>query len=192
MLFHGPFLEGVSAGKFSLAFRRWTHARVKPGTRLRTQVGVLEVLDVTEIHDSEIADRDARLAGYENRTALLADLSDQPGRQLYRVKLKYAGADERISLRENAKLSADDFAAIHKKLLGYERAGAWTRQVLELIAENEARRAPALAKIMNMETLLFKRRVRQLKELGLTESLGVGYRISPRGKTYLKLLKKQA
>jgi hypothetical protein len=34
----------------------------------------------------------------------------------------------------------------------------------------------------------FKRRVRQLKELGLTESLEVGYRLSPRGRTVLARL----
>jgi hypothetical protein len=35
---------------------------------------------------------------------------------------------------------------------------------------------------------LFKRRVRQLKELGLTESLDVGYRLSPRGRSVLDRL----
>ncbi len=35
------------------------------------------------------------------------------------------------------------------------------------------------------DTLPFKRDVRKLKELGLTESLAVGYRISPRGRAYL-------
>jgi hypothetical protein len=34
----------------------------------------------------------------------------------------------------------------------------------------------------------FKRRVRRLKELGLTESLPVGYRVSPRGEAVLGLL----
>ena len=34
----------------------------------------------------------------------------------------------------------------------------------------------------------FKRRVRQLKELGLTESLEVGYRLSPRGRAVLDRL----
>ena len=32
--------------------------------------------------------------------------------------------------------------------------------------------------------LPFKRNVRKLKELGLTESLEVGYRLSPRGEAY--------
>ena len=31
---------------------------------------------------------------------------------------------------------------------------------------------------------MFKRDVRKLKELGLTESLPVGYRLSPRGRAY--------
>jgi ribosomal protein S19E (S16A) len=39
-----------------------------------------------------------------------------------------------------------------------------------------------------METLRFKARVRQLKELGLTESLDVGYRLSPRGRALLRRL----
>jgi len=36
-----------------------------------------------------------------------------------------------------------------------------------------------------MERDPFKIRVRRLKELGLTESLEVGYRVSPRGRAYL-------
>ena len=36
------------------------------------------------------------------------------------------------------------------------------------------------------ETRPFKADVRKLKELGLTESLPVGYRLSPRGERYLE------
>ena len=46
-------------------------------------------------------------------------------------------------------------------------------------------RAPDLAASLGRETLPFKRDVRKLKELGLTESLEVGYRLSPRGRAYL-------
>ena len=48
-------------------------------------------------------------------------------------------------------------------------------------------RAPDLAASLGRETLPFKRDVRKLKELGLTESLEVGYRLSPRGRAYLGL-----
>jgi predicted transcriptional regulator len=54
-----------------------------------------------------------------------------------------------------------------------------------MIATNEAVRAPDLAARVGLDTPRFKRRVRQLKGLGLTISLDVGYRISPRGKSFL-------
>ena len=41
---------------------------------------------------------------------------------------------------------------------------------------------------MDRERLAFKRDVRKLKELGLTESLDVGYRLSPRGRAVLDRL----
>jgi ribosomal protein S19E (S16A) len=46
--------------------------------------------------------------------------------------------------------------------------------------------AARLAKSLGMETSLFKPRVRQLKQLGLTESLEIGYRLSPRGQAFLR------
>ena len=57
--------------------------------------------------------------------------------------------------------------------------------VLELIAARPAVRAPDLAASLGRETAPFKNDVRKLKELGLTESLQVGYRLSPRGIAYL-------
>ena len=41
-----------------------------------------------------------------------------------------------------------------------------------------------------MERLRFKERVRRLKALGLTESLEVGYRLSPRGQAFLDELRR--
>ncbi|MFD7005114.1 hypothetical protein [Rhodococcus jostii] len=53
------------------------------------------------------------------------------------------------------------------------------------VADNPGRRAPDLAASLGRETEPFKRDVRKLKNLGLTHSLDVGYRISPRGAAYL-------
>jgi hypothetical protein len=58
--------------------------------------------------------------------------------------------------------------------------------VLRLIAANPGRRAPDLARRRGLDTRPFKIDVRTLKALGLTESLAVGYRLSPRGRAYLK------
>ena len=45
--------------------------------------------------------------------------------------------------------------------------------------------ARELARRIDEDVRLFERRVRRLKELGLTESLEVGYRLSPRGRALL-------
>ncbi len=57
--------------------------------------------------------------------------------------------------------------------------------MLRLIADRPGVRAPDLAASTGRETAPFKVDVRKLKELGLTESLQVGYRISPRGRAVL-------
>ena len=60
--------------------------------------------------------------------------------------------------------------------------------MLALIADRPAVRAPDLAASLGRDTVTFKRDIRKLKELGLTESLEVGYRISPRGAALLAVL----
>ena len=57
--------------------------------------------------------------------------------------------------------------------------------MLEVIAARPATRAADLAEQFGRETLPFKTDVRKLKNLGLTESLEVGYRLSPRGTAFL-------
>jgi hypothetical protein len=60
--------------------------------------------------------------------------------------------------------------------------------VLQLIHDKPAVRAGDLCSEVNMERLPFKANVRKLKALGLTESLGVGYRLSPRGEALLSFV----
>jgi hypothetical protein len=78
-------------------------------------------------------------------------------------------------------------AAIAKRLARMDagKRGPWTRRTLELIRDNPETRAGDLAAREGMEKLPWKADVRRLKELGLTESLPVGYRLSPRGRAYL-------
>jgi hypothetical protein len=63
--------------------------------------------------------------------------------------------------------------------------GPWTRETLALIAGNPGVRAEDLAASVGREKMPFKLDVRKLKEMGLTESLRVGYRLSPRGESLL-------
>ena len=63
--------------------------------------------------------------------------------------------------------------------------GAWTATTLRLIDKYPARRAPDLAASQRRDPLVFTRDVLRLKQLGLTENLEVGYRLSPRGRAIL-------
>ena len=57
--------------------------------------------------------------------------------------------------------------------------------MLTLIAAHPGVRAGDLADRLGRERLDFKADVRKLKALGLTESLTVGYQLSPRGRAWL-------
>jgi hypothetical protein len=63
--------------------------------------------------------------------------------------------------------------------------GPWTLKTLEIIRAHPGLRAADLCRLVGFERLPFKVNVRKLKALGLTESLEVGYRLSPRGAAFL-------
>jgi hypothetical protein len=162
---------------------------VKVGGRQTTPAGVLAIDDVDEIGERDITDDDARRAGFADRADVLAELAGREG-QLYRIGFHLAGEDPRIVLRERAELSDDEVAELTRRLARLDGAsthGPWTDAVLRLIAARPGVRAGDLAESLGRERLPFKADVRKLKALGLTESLEVGYRLSPRGKAFLHL-----
>jgi hypothetical protein len=180
-----PVLDAIAAGTITLAFRRWDRPRVRVGGTQRTPIGVLEFTAVDPVEAADLTVDDARAAGFADLAAL--QRAQRGDGQLYRVGLRLAGPDPRVALRAKRRMSQADRAEIDTRLARMDRAspnGPWTAAVLELIAENPGVRAPDLAARMGRETLPFKRDVRKLKELGLTESLEVGYRLSPRGRAY--------
>ena len=191
MLLKRETLEGIAEGRITLAFRRWKRPTVHAGGELRTAIGVLGIDVVDAIDEGDITDDDARAAGYPTRDALLAELNRRPEGDLYRVALHLAGDDPRTALREQDALDAEAVAAIAARLARFDRSsrhGPWTETVLRLIADSPGVRAPDLAASLGRDTQPFKRDVRKLKELGLTESLEVGYRLSPRGRAWLATL----
>lgn len=178
MLFRQDALDRIRDGRVSVVFRRWRQARVRAGSRLRTMIGLVEVRSVTAVAD--VTDDDAARAGYDSAEALRADIPGDADRQLFRIEVGFAGADPRIELRERTDSSEEDLKRLARMDAG--RRGPWTGRVLALIAERPAVRAGDLyADAGYPDMLSFKRDVRRLKELGLTESLPVGYRLSPRG-----------
>ena len=188
MLIRPAELAAMRDGTVDLAFRRWDRPRLLVGTRMRTSVGLLEVLSVEKVAARSITAAEARRAGAASRRELFDQLGGRTERPIYRVELRFAGADPRAALRTQDELSDADREMLRARLARLDEAsrhGPWTRQALEMIARRPAVRAPDLAADFGLETVVFKRDIRKLKEFGLTESLDVGYRLSPRGEAFL-------
>ncbi len=210
MLLRRDVADAIAAGQIDMQFRLWRKPTVKAGGRLRTVVGELMILGVEEIDLSDqtsVTADDARRAGFasveEVRLSLVPRAAGPPKQKQatalsrtarpdetsrpYRVTLRFEGADSRMALREDIEPTA--IASLIDRLDamdGRSSRGAWTRRTLELISIWPGRRAPELAEMEGRETVAFKNDVRNLKELGLTISLPVGYELSPRGRAVLR------
>ena len=189
MILPAPVRARVFAGEVTVAVRRWKRPTVRPGGTLRTPSGVLAIDSVERVRLPDLTPAIAHEAGYPSLKALVASLA--PTRNLlYLVRFHPGGPDPRVALRERSDITAAERADLDRRLDGFDERsprGPWTRQTLRTIADRPAVRAPDLAAAAGEETKRYKTDVRKLKELGLTESLEVGYRLSPRGRAYLSL-----
>jgi hypothetical protein len=188
MLFRQKFLDGIRGGSITLAFRRWRRPSVRAGGTLLTPVGQLDITAVDEVAIARISEADARRAGYESRQELLAELRSRDEGTIYRIELGALRADPRVALRRTAALPADERDTIERRLQRLDaRAadGPWTARTLDVIRTHPGVRAGDLCRLLGQEKLPFKTNVRKLKALGLTESLEVGYRLSPRGVAFV-------
>jgi hypothetical protein len=183
-------LDGVVSGEVDLAFRRWTRPMHVVGGSQRTAVGVIAFDEVDVVAPADITEDEARRAGTDLAT-LLDVLSRRDG-DVYRVRLRFAGADERVALRERSRLGPRqraELVATLDRMDARSHGGPWTRQFLELIEARPGELAEDIAASIGRTKRPFKADVRRLKELGLTESLRVGYRLSPRGRAVLRHLR---
>lgn len=190
LLFKKAYWEGLSSGAITLTFRRWQKPHVKAGGRYRCHpIGVLEVDAVSLVKAASLTTKDAKRAGFESRDALVAYLGElgplDDDTEIYRVELHHGGDGDRVQLALEDGLTAEDVAAIRKKLARMDEDEAWTMQTLALIEKHPRIAASKLAAKLDRETAPFKVDVRKLKKLGLTQSFEVGYEVSPRGRAYL-------
>jgi hypothetical protein len=188
MLFRPDVLAAIADGRVDLAFRRWDRPRVKPGGRQRTAIGVIAFDAVEAVSRSRLTVADARRAGLASRADLLRFVSQRQTGTIFRIHLRLHGPDPRVALRSTLpdKASIEEVLVRLARLDRASRHGPWTQSVLEAIRDRPAVRAADLAVTFGRERLAFKSEVRRLKELGLTESLEVGYRLSPRGEAVLE------
>ena len=156
---------------------------------------MVEVESVDMVEPSSVDVAQAREAGYASVGELLASLRGDPALPLYRVRLRRIdGPDPRDELAHVTRLTEADVAAITARLARMDSSssrGPWTGAVLALIADRPGVVSTVLAEAMGWERQDFKLHVRRLKELGLTLSLDVGYRLSPRGESYVDNLRTQ-
>lgn len=199
MLFEPRLRAGIHDGTISVAYRRWKRPQVKVGGRYRvgsdrirsmTAFDFIEVDAVDQITARDIDDADALLAGYHSAEVARSDVGASGADPLYRLAFrKVAMADPRAELASSVALSSDDVADIDARLDRMDRSatpGPWTREVLREISRRPEVRAKDLESCSRWPDLAtFKVHVRKLKNLGLTLSLPVGYRLSPRGEEYL-------
>jgi hypothetical protein len=179
MLFKERFWAGLRDGSLSVAYRRWKRPSVKAGGTLVSPGGQLAIDSVEPIDDAVIDDDAAQAAGYTDRKELFGNIRGDG--QLYRIRFHRLGDDPRVALRQRAELTEPE----SEKVAALFDRNDWAVPYLRLIEELPGIVSTELADRSGVERLVFKQRVRRLKALGLTESLEVGYRLSPRGRRVL-------
>lgn len=184
MLLSQKTLDAIVKGEVDRVYRRWKRPTVVVGTLQRTSHGLVEVVGLRQVSENEII---APAAGFSSAEEVLDGIRPpEPGRDLYEVRVRWAGDDHRLALRESTDLDDEVMKEVESVVASIGRRGGPTGvELLQLIAGKPETLAQELADELGVERDVLKRRIRQLKEIGLTESLRIGYRLSPRGEAYL-------
>ena len=189
MIFKLSHLEGIKAGKITLAFRKWKKPTVRKGSLIKTEIAVVEIVDVCEAQLHDISNSYAVNAGFDILKNLIKAIDSVQDGTLYKIKVRYYSEDPRIALREHTAVPEHDFQLLKKKLErldNHSTMGPWTLTVLKAIGDNPKLRAADLAKKLDMQKDELKINIRKLKNLGITISHEVGYTISPLGEFFLR------
>jgi hypothetical protein len=183
-------LAQIADGSVTLAFRRWKRPTVRAGGSLLTSIGQLSIASVDIVNVPDITAAEAACAGADDLPSLVEALDSRSEGDVYRVRLRFAGPDPRIAMRADIPFGAEAEKIVTKlrRMDARSAGGPWTKTVLNLIRDQPGRRAGDLADLLGMEKAPFKVDVRKLKGLGLTESMKIGYRLSPRGEAVFEQL----
>ena len=192
---------GVRDGTVRYAFRLWERPRVKVGSTQLTSAGIVAFDAVDEVVDlAVLTDQDAHAAGMPDAAELRRRLTPgqvqrgprggRGGDRAFRVTLRFVGEDPRLALREEVPDPSElaELTAAMERLDRGRRSGPWTTEILTWIRDHPGVVSTELAALLGRELVPMKADIRRLKALGLTISLRVGYRLSPRGEVYLASL----
>lgn len=155
----------VADGSITVTYRAWKRPQVKVGGRYRVGPTTVEVTALTQV----------------SRTTVPGDALGRLGDAdpVWRVDFHLVEPGVRPAL------SAEELTQRLDRLDAASTHGPWTRATLQLIRDHPGVVSTALAARVERERFAFKADVRKLKALGLTESLEVGYRLSPLGEAHL-------
>lgn len=157
---------GVADGSITVTYRAWSRPMVKVGGRYVVGEATVEVTALGRVPAATVPAADR---------ARLGDADPVWKVDFTRVEPVPKRIFSRDELR--ARLARLDRASTH---------GPWTWATLRLIGEQPGVVSTTLAAQVDRERFAFKADVRKLKALGLTESLDVGYRLSPTGIALLR------
>lgn len=155
----------VADGTLTVTYRAWKRPQVKVGGHYRIGPTTVEVSAI------DLVPRSTVLAEH------LAWLGDAD--PVYRVDF------HRVEPLVKPALPLEELATRLDRMDARSEHGPWTRQTLEAIGANPGVVSTVLAAGFGRERFAFKTDVRKLKALGLTESLEVGYRLSPLGEAFV-------
>ncbi len=171
--------------------RIWQRPHVKVGGRYALAGGAIVV---DKIHETRLDDVTAALAqrcGFPSLVDLLKTAKHGPGERVFVIDFHYDGKTSARPKPETGAVSAEELAELVQRLEAMDRRskiGAWTLATLRAIEARPGVLAAKLARSLGRPRDEFKRDVRKLKNLGLTFSLEIGYRLTPKGEALLASL----
>ena len=173
--------EAIAQGEINTSFRVWKSPRAKVGGQYNIYpFGAIEVTQVERVRLQQVAEKDIKRSGFDSRAELISYLKIKPSTEVFQINFHFLG-EQAVKQPSQTRLKKSEIADLHIKLKRMDRQTPWTHATLGLIHAHPGTRAGDLAPLVDMDLPSFKRNVRKLKALGLTESLETGYRLSERG-----------
>src|SRR5690349_17019548 len=192
MLFQRRFHDGIRSGEIRCTVRIWQRPHVKVGGRYALGLGAIVVDKIYETTLDDITPKLARLCGFESIVDLMKVAKHGPGERVFVIDFHYDDEAGALLAPSTAAVSAEEIAGLIRRLEAMDRrsrSGPWTMATLRAIAARPRVLAAKLANSLGRPRDEFKRDVRKLKELGLTFSLEVGYRLTPKGEALVNAIK---
>lgn len=188
MLFQRRFHERIRSGDLRCTLRIWQRPHVKVGGRYRLGDGAIVVDKIRETTLDDITPAVARRCGFASLAEALKIAKHGPGERVFVIDFHYDATGARPPPATDAA-SPEVLIEVAQRLEamdGRSKIGAWTEATLRAIEARPGVLAAHLARSLGRPRDEFKRDVRKLKTLGLTFSLEVGYRLTPKGEALLE------